>query len=341
MAAPGSRGAAPAPERVVVVGASAGGVEALVELVAALPADFPAAVLVVLHVSPIATSVLPEILTSAGPLLAVHPSDGEPLRGGVVYIAPRAVHLMVSDGRARLSAAPVENGVRPAVDPLFRSAARAYGPRAIGVVLSGMLEDGSAGLREVKRAGGIAIVQNPDCATFPAMPLSAIEHVAVDHVLTPGQIGAELAASVRRPAPAALAVASAPASGTIPDVRLGEMRTDIACPACGRILWEEARGPLLLYRCSAGHSFTVKTLLNAGEARLAKAGSAPARALRKRGATFERLAVRAEVSGREVAADRFHAQATSANDEAETLELEFTTREREQAAADHRRGRRA
>ncbi len=341
MAAPGSRGTVMAPQRVVVIGASAGGVEALVELVAALPADFPAPLLVVLHVSPIATSVLPEILSSAGPLPAIHAADWEPLRGGVIYVAPRAVHLMVSDGRARLSTSPAENGVRPAVDPLFRSAARAYGPRAIGVILSGMLEDGTAGLGEIKRAGGIAIVQNPDCATFPAMPSSAIERVVVDYVLTPREIGAELAAVVRRPAPEAPAVESALFDGAIADVRVGEMRTDIACPECGRILWEEARGPMLRYRCSTGHSFTVKTLLDADEANLATAGSAPARALRKRGVMLEHLADRAEVSGRDVAADRFHTQATSANDEAETLESEFETREREQAAADRRRGKRA
>jgi two-component system chemotaxis response regulator CheB len=333
MAAPGSRRTVPIPERVVVIGASAGGVEALAELVAALPADFPAPLLVVLHVSPIATSVLPEILASAGPLPAVHPADREQLRGGVVYVAPRAVHLMVSDGRVRLSVAPAENGVRPAVDPLFRSAARAYGPGAIGVVLSGMLEDGTAGLGEIKRAGGVTIVQNPDGATFPAMPLSAIEHVPVDRVLTPREIGAELAAIVRRPAPAAPAGGPAPVNGAIAGVRVGEMRTDIACPECGRILWEEARGPLLLYRCSAGHSFTVKTLLGATEANLATTGSAPARALRKRGAVLERLADRAELRGRDVAADRFHAQATGVNDEAETLEHEF--------AAGRRRAERA
>jgi two-component system, chemotaxis family, protein-glutamate methylesterase/glutaminase len=337
MAASGSRGTVPAAGRVVVIGASAGGVEALVELVAALPADFPAPLLVVLHVSPTATTVLPEILTSAGPLPAIHPSDKELLRDGVVYIAPRAVHLMVSDGRARLSAAPVENGVRPAIDPLFRSAARAYGPRAVGVILSGMLEDGSAGLREIKRAGGIAIVQNPDGATFPAMPLSAIEHVPVDHVLTPRQIGAELAAIVRRPAPEAPAVECAPASGAIADVRLGEMRTEVACPACGRVLWEEARGPLLLYRCSTGHSFTVKTLL-AAEARSETAGTVTARALRRHRALLERLADRAEAGGRGVAADRFHAQAATASDEVEALEL--TARTREQAAADRRRAER-
>ena len=182
------------PDRdIVVVGASAGGVEALVDLAASLPADLPAAVLVVLHVPSTRTSVLPHILNQNGPLRAGHASEGEPIERGRIYVAPPDRHLLVRTGHVHLTLGPPENGHRPAVDPLFRSAARAYGSRVIGVVLSGTLDDGTAGMLAIKAHGGLGVVQGPADARYPGMPGSAAAHATVDHVLTAASMGRLLA----------------------------------------------------------------------------------------------------------------------------------------------------
>ena len=168
---------------IIVIGASAGGVEATSEIARALPANFPGAVFIVVHIAPTATSLLPTILTRRGALVARHPNDGDPIEPGTIYVAPPDRHLMIERGRIRIVRGPMENGTRPAVDPLFRSAATAYGARVVGVVLSGNLDDGTSGLMAIKRCGGLAIVQDPDDALFPGMPQSAIDHVAVDRIV--------------------------------------------------------------------------------------------------------------------------------------------------------------
>src|SRR6476660_8298969 len=180
---------------VVVIGASAGGVSSLMELVSGLPENLDAAVAVALHVPEESPSALPSILSRQGPLVAKHAADGEPLLHGRIYVAPPGRHLLVKRRTVRTVTGPNENGHRPAIDPLFRTTARAHGRRAMGVILSGTLDDGTAGLYAIKREGGSAIVQDPDDALFEGMPASAIETVPVDFI---GDVPALTGELVRR-----------------------------------------------------------------------------------------------------------------------------------------------
>ena len=189
---------------IIVVGASAGGVAALRMLVSLLPRDLPASVFAVVHIPPWGNSELPAILNYNGHLPAVHPRSGQPIQPGLIYIAPPDQHLLLQKDRVQLWRGPKENRHRPAVNPLFRSAAVVFKKRVVGVVLSGALDDGTTGLWWIKEFGGVTVVQDPKEAAFPEMPWSAMEHVAVDHVLDLNGIAAlltELArgsSSVRR-----------------------------------------------------------------------------------------------------------------------------------------------
>jgi len=183
---------------VIVVGASAGGVASLMRLVSQLPSNLGAAVAVALHVPENSPSVLPAILSRRGPLPAAHARDGEPLLHDRIYVAPPARHLLIKRRTVRAVIGPHENGHRPAVDPLFRTAARAHGHRVIGVILSGSLDDGTAGLAAIKAAGGAAVVQDPKDALFDGMPSSAIEHVDVDFVGDVDAVAGELVRRVLR-----------------------------------------------------------------------------------------------------------------------------------------------
>ncbi len=194
---------------IIVAGASTGGVEALSLLVRGLPADLDAAVFVVLHLSPQSPSHLPEILSRRGPLPASHPRDGEAIQRGHIYVAPPDRHLLIEAGRVRVVYGPKENRFRPAVDALFRSAALAYGARVAGVVLTGALDDGAAGLWAIKQWGGIAVVQDPREAMFAGMPESALEYVAVDYCVSVEEMGPLLGRLAREPAPGANPVARA------------------------------------------------------------------------------------------------------------------------------------
>ncbi|GAB3564381.1 chemotaxis protein CheB [Amycolatopsis endophytica] len=261
------------PRDLIVVGASAGGVEALREFAAGLPADLPAAVLVVLHLPPGGASALPAILDRAGPLHALSARDGEPLRRAHLYTAVPDHHLLVHDGRIVLSRGPTENGYRPAVDALFRSAAVDRGPRVIGVVLSGALDDGTAGLAAIKARGGVAVAQDPHEAIYRAMPDNALARVAVDHVLPSGKIGGVLAERVREvvdgesndPGPAVdevearIARSEGNANVVSREVFDVSQPSGLACPDCHGVLHslDEAG---TRYRCRVGHAWTAKAL---------------------------------------------------------------------------------
>ena len=238
----------PTPD-VIAVGASMGGQEALVALCRDLPADFPAAVLVVKHTAAHSRPLLAGILDRAGPLPASHAADGEPARPGRVYVAPPDRHLLLVGDSLRLSRGPHENLTRPAVDPLLRSVAVARGPRAVGVVLTGLLNDGASGLRAVKRCGGVAVVQDPDDAAYPDMPRAALAAVGedrVDHRPPLADLGATLGRVVREPAGPAVPVPDdlraevELAGGTVDEHTQGYQSgpaVPLSCPECHGTLW--------------------------------------------------------------------------------------------------------
>jgi two-component system chemotaxis response regulator CheB len=337
---------------VIAVGASAGGVEALTALVRALPPDLAAPVCIVLHVPPTGTSVLPNILGRRGPLPARFPEDKEALEPGIIYVAPSDRHLLVEPGaepgtlRARLTRGPTENGHRPAVDTLMRSAARAAGVGAVGVVLSGMLDDGTAGLQAIKRCGGVAVVQDPEEALFGGRPNSALENVAVDHVCPVAEIGplvAKLASEARSREGEAMAASGANGNGAgssgfdwcaEQDAELDAARMEPAaidnengagtpsvysCPECGGVLREFHDGSLLRFRCRTGHAYTPDSLLAEQTDALEAALWTALRALEETASLARRLRERSEQRGHHLAVARFAEQEDEANARAATI----------------------
>jgi len=261
---------------IVAIGASAGGVESLRRLVRELPRDLPAAVAVVLHLAPTSRSLLAQILSRSGPLPAHQASDKCVLEDGHVYVAMPDHHLIVEDHHLRVSRGATENGVRPAVDPLFRSAAAAFGRRVVGVVLSGSLDDGTAGLFDIKRRGGWTMVQDPAEALYPGMPISAIEHVAVDVVADSSSLGHHIVAALNGELPAVAAQTSALPEAN--DVRPSGM----SCPDCSGQLWEMHAGDQVRYRCRVGHEWTGMALIDGQERALENALWAAARIVSER-----------------------------------------------------------
>jgi two-component system chemotaxis response regulator CheB len=239
------------------------------QICAGLPADLPASVFVVEHISPTSKSVLPDLLSKAGPLPAKHPMDGEPIRSGQIVVAPPDFHLLLQDGHVLLRRGPQENRTRPAIDPLFRSAAVAYGPRVIGVVLTGLLDDGTAGLQAIKRCGGTCVVQDPDDAQWPDMPRRALERDGVDHVATPAEMPALLDRLCREPAGPKLPVPpSLEIEGRIAAQELGPADVPtlgepsaLSCPVCGGVLNEVLEDGTARFRCQTGHAFTSEGLV--------------------------------------------------------------------------------
>jgi len=308
----------------IVIGASAGGVEALTLLVKQLPSDLNAAVIIVLHVPSNGTSVLPHILNRAGNLPASHAHDGEVIIPGRIYIAPPNYHLVVKPGYLRLTRGPKENGHRPAIDPTFRTAARAYGQRVVAVILTGTLDDGTAGLVAVKMRGGVAVVQDPEDAMYSGMPRSAIENVEdIDYILPLSDIPSTLVALADTPVQAELEK---------PVTKELEMECDIteldmkavenenrpgkpsafACPDCGGNLWEIHDGNLLRFRCRTGHAYSAKTLLTEQSDSVEEALWIAFRALEEKASLTERLAARMNEYNQTLSAERLTQQAIAA-----------------------------
>ncbi len=315
----------------IVVGASAGGVDALKRFVQALPADLDAAVCVALHLGSTSPSLLPGILERVTDLRVEPATDGALLERGVVHVARPDVHLVVVDDRIRLGVGPRENGHRPSLDVLLRSAAIAYGRRAVGVVLTGMLDDGAAGLRRIDRYGGTALVQHPDDAEFPSMPRAALAAVP----------DARCAALADLPQEAVTAVTSARDDQPVvpPEERdrdAAELRTALgleplpdgrrvgepspySCPDCGGVLNGVEDGTLLRFRCRVGHAYNAETLLEAQDDTIEDALFTALRALEERGDVSDRLARAAATGGRDYSHGHFRQRAEEARRSADVL----------------------
>jgi two-component system chemotaxis response regulator CheB len=314
---------------VVVIGASAGGVEAISRIVAELPRDIHASILVVLHISR-GRSLLPEILTRAGPLPAAHPTDGEALHYGQIYVAPPDHHLVVDASTVRVVHTASENGVRPAVDPLFRSAARAYGPRVIGVVLTGALDDGTAGMMAIKEAGGVTVVQDPDDAFAPGMPRSAIAAGVADHVVPLCDIPLLIAALTEEDAPSLPPQACGPhprqrepdlarTSPAVRDVDRPGKPSVFTCPECHGTMWEAEESGVLRFRCGVGHVYSAESMMSAQTDEVDRALRIALRTLEERAALSHRLAERGRMRGQRWLDKAFTQRALETEREAEPI----------------------
>ena len=320
---------------IVVIGASSGGVEALTRVAGDLPSDLSAAVFVVVHFPEDVPSVLPRILSRAGPLEAVHPQDGDPIEAGRIYVAPPDFHLLVETGRVRVRRGPRENRHRPAVDPLFRTAALAYGPRVVGVVLTGARNDGTSGLQAVKQRGGVAVVQDPDDAPFPGMPQSALEYVDVDHCLLLQDISPLLARIAREPAQEEGAYAvpddmelESKMAGLDPTVldsdnRPGEL-SHFTCPECSGPLYEIQSGDLVRFRCRVGHAYTAESALDEKAEELEQALYVALNTLEENALMADRLATRSRDHDHVHAAERFERRAEESRQQAKIVRRVLT-----------------
>lgn len=305
---------------IVVIGASAGGVEALKALFEKLPADLPAAFFIVLHVWPSGKSYLPEILQRASRMKVGHAVDGERIEHGRIYIAPPDLHLFVERGNVSVKRGPRENRCRPAINPLFRSAAAAFGPRVVGVILTGTLDDGSAGAWSVSQSGGVTIIQDPATAAFEEMPRSAIEAVEVSHVanledipqLIIKRVGEKVRSEPPRSVPDLVKINDA-------SVKMEPMEMDIdkyaersvySCPECGGALWEMKEGGQLSFRCHVGHGYSGKGLRDEQDLVLEQSLWSALRALVESASLDERLAERSAENDLPGAAEAYRRNST-------------------------------
>jgi two-component system, chemotaxis family, protein-glutamate methylesterase/glutaminase len=316
---------------IILLGASAGGVGALARLCGGLPPDLPAAVLVVQHIAPTARSMLPQILARHSPLPAAHARDGEAIRSGQIYVAQPDFHLLVNprSHRLMLRRGPQENRTRPAIDPLFRSAAVAFGPRVVGVVLSGLLDDGTAGLIAIKACGGVSVVQDPKDATWPDMPLSALRGDSPDHCVRLDEMAALLSrlsrspAGPSRPVPPRIAAEARIAEQEIAAMgesieTIGEP-SRISCPQCGGVLNEIDEGKSTRFRCQIGHAYGPESLAASQTDALEEALAAAVRTHHERQVLFRRMEETARARGLGHAAARWARAAEEAERAAATI----------------------
>lgn len=295
---------------VLAIGASAGGVEALVRLAEHLPGDFPAAILITVHVPSTSRSVLDELLSRAGPLPASIASGGERLRNGRIFIAPSDRHLLMEDDHLLLGHGPRENWARPAIDPMMRSVAVCCGPRAVGAVLTGTLTDGASGLWAIDQCGGMTVVQDPSDAAFPDMPSNALSRLHPDHIVALAEMPHLLGSLVSQPegehvpTPESIQFEVEIAKGAYSSIadmdRIGR-RSAFACPDCHGIMWEINEGELVHFRCHVGHTYTDELLSLAVDENLRRALASALRALEERRTLLKGLQKQAERTNSRIA----------------------------------------
>jgi two-component system, chemotaxis family, protein-glutamate methylesterase/glutaminase len=314
---------------IIVIGASAGGMAALKQVVSGLPADLPAAVFVVWHLSPQSQSILPVELRRAGPLRADNARDNEPIRPGRIYVAPPDYHLVLEESRVRTTRSPKENRFRPAVDPLFRSAALAHGRRVVGVILTGALDDGTAGLWAIKARGGVAVVQDPLEAEFPSMPLSALKYVQVDHRLPVHEIAPLLARLARAPIASGVtampeelevetAIALEKSAYEAGIMELGNL-SPFTCPECHGTLLQMKTGGVLRFRCHTGHAYSHNSLLADLSESVEDALWNAVRVVEEGAMLMKHMSRHLQTSGEEEAAEAFERKSTDAKRRADLV----------------------
>ena len=317
----------------IVIGASAGGVQALSTLVADLPPDLPAAVFIVLHIPADVPSLLPGILSRDSRIAVAHAINGEEIRLGRVYVAPPNQHLLIEDDHVRLVHGPKENLHRPSIDALFRSAARSAGSRVIGVVLTGARDDGRTGMKAIKQRGGIAIVQDPREAPFPSMPLSVMQEVRVDYSLSLREIAPlleQLSHEIadeegRYPVPdeveieARIAEQEMEGDELIASIeKLGTI-SRLTCPDCHGALWEMNDQNLLRYRCHVGHAYSAESLSDGQSQMLEVALWSAVRALEEQMILAKRIVERARKANHHRAARMFERRAREAEEHSSAI----------------------
>jgi two-component system chemotaxis response regulator CheB len=308
---------------IIVIGGSAGGVEAVTQILSDLSADLPAAVFVVVHTSPHSRSMLPQIFSRVTKLSVGNPLGHELIRRSHVYIAPPDFHMLLERDRVKIARGPLENHTRPAIDPLFRSAALHHGPRVIGVILTGFLDDGTAGLVAVKARGGMAVIQDPADAREPSMPRSALDHAEPDYLVPLSMIGptlTRLAGERIDPPPApptrlldyeARTAASEPQMIHGDEIAIVGEPSMFSCPECNGVLWEVKGEKPLRFRCRTGHAFSAHTLMADQTSSIETALYTAMRALEESAALARRMAGRSKNANTaahlvKVADDRTH-----------------------------------
>ncbi|MDB5251453.1 MAG: chemotaxis protein CheB [Flaviaesturariibacter sp.] len=317
---------------IVVIGASAGGILALTELLQAIPEDFDGYMFVVLHVSPFSPSVLPQILSRSGRFKAKHARDGVKMEKNIIYVAPPDHHLLIEKETILVKKGPKENRFRPSIDALFRSAAYSHGSRVIGVVLSGMLDDGTSGLWTIKRLGGKALIQDPAEAEFPHMPLNVMEYVEVDHMASLAFLGPKINELSKEEAPKSPVLTDEEFDQLNMEVHIAaqdnafEMGvlqkgkdTNLVCPECSGALVKFTEDKIVRYRCHTGHAYSDNALLASVTKGIEENMWKAVRGLEEAIILLEQTARQFEVAGKEEAANIFFSKALETHKQSQTL----------------------
>lgn len=313
---------------IIAIGGSTGALDALKQAFAGLPADLPAALFVVMHTASDGGDMLAGVLDALGPVSVKTAADGDAISNGHAYVAAGGHHLLVGDGVVRLGRGPRENMSRPAIDPLLRSAALNYGPRVVGVVLSGLLDDGASGLAAVKRCGGVTVVQDPLDAVADAMPLNALAACDVDYRTPAAKLAQTLAQLALEPAsppiavPREIALEVEIAAGRPSDTDLiRQIATPVAlsCPSCSGVLSQIAEPSWLRFRCQIGHAYTAGTLDREHDANVEQALGVAIRVLEERHTLMMKMATDAERRGRPKSSQQFRERADDYRQQADML----------------------